>query len=147
MSWGVEISGPRSPSVVSVFPGGSRNVLASASSTLTRGSACACSVVKLVAISCSRVSSRPSGQPSSLALAGRFFLLSHQRSPYTNKWKSKSLSRDILKWVGSHSLLRGIFLDSGIEPWSPVLHADSLLSEPPGESVRDTGKFQAFCLT
>ena len=33
--------------------------------------------------------------------------------------------------VGSHSLLRGIFPDPGIERRSPTLQADYLLSEPP----------------
>ena len=33
--------------------------------------------------------------------------------------------------VGSHSLLQGIFLDSGIERRTPALQAVSLLSEPP----------------
>ena len=33
--------------------------------------------------------------------------------------------------VGSHSLLQGIFLTSGIKPGSPTLQADSLPSEPP----------------
>ena len=35
--------------------------------------------------------------------------------------------------VGSHSLLQEIFPDPGIEPGSPALQADSLLSEPPGK--------------
>ena len=35
--------------------------------------------------------------------------------------------------MGCHSLLQGIFLTPGIEPGSPVLQADSLLSEPPGK--------------
>ena len=33
--------------------------------------------------------------------------------------------------VGCHSLLQGIFLSQEIEPGSPTLQADSLLSEPP----------------
>ena len=39
--------------------------------------------------------------------------------------------------VGSHSLLQGILppqgLNPGLEPWSPELQVDSLLSEPPGK--------------
>ena len=35
--------------------------------------------------------------------------------------------------VGSHSLLQGDLPDPGIEPRSPALQADSLLSEPPGK--------------
>ena len=41
--------------------------------------------------------------------------------------------------VGSHSLLQGIFLDSGIKPGSPALQTDSLPSEPPGG--KELGKF------
>ena len=41
--------------------------------------------------------------------------------------------------VGSHSLLQGIFLtqDPGIEPGSPELQADSLPSEPLGNSLKN----------
>ena len=35
--------------------------------------------------------------------------------------------------VASHSLLQEIFPDPGIEPGSPELQADALLSEPPGK--------------
>ena len=35
--------------------------------------------------------------------------------------------------TGCQSLLQGIFLPQGIEPGSPALQADSLLSEPPGK--------------
>ena len=41
--------------------------------------------------------------------------------------------------VGSHSLLQGIFLDSGIKPGSPALQTDSLPSEPPGG--KELGRF------
>ena len=34
--------------------------------------------------------------------------------------------------MGSHSLLQGTFPDPGMEPGSPALQVDSLLSEPPG---------------
>ena len=35
--------------------------------------------------------------------------------------------------VGSHSLLQGIFANSGMKPGSSALSADSLPSEPPGK--------------
>ena len=38
--------------------------------------------------------------------------------------------------MGCHSLLQGIFLDPGIEPRSPALQVDSLLSEPPGKPLK-----------
>ena len=34
---------------------------------------------------------------------------------------------------GCHPLLQGIFSNPGIEPGSPALQADTLLSEPPGK--------------
>ena len=37
--------------------------------------------------------------------------------------------------LDSHSLLQGNLPDPGIEPGSPVLQADSLLSEPPGKPI------------
>ena len=40
--------------------------------------------------------------------------------------------------VGSLSLLQGILPNSGIEPRSPTLQADSLTSEPPGKT-KNTG--------
>ena len=38
--------------------------------------------------------------------------------------------------VGCHFLLEGDLPDPGIEPRSPVLQADSLLSEPPGKAKK-----------
>ena len=40
--------------------------------------------------------------------------------------------------VGCHALLLGVLLNPGIEPRSPALQADSLLSEPPGKP-KNTG--------
>ena len=37
--------------------------------------------------------------------------------------------------MGCHALLQGNLSDPGIEPRSPTLQADSLLSEPPGKSL------------
>ena len=37
--------------------------------------------------------------------------------------------------VGRHALLQGIFLYLGIQPRSPALQVDSLLSQPPGKST------------
>ena len=37
--------------------------------------------------------------------------------------------------VGCHALLQGIFLYLGIQPRSPALQVDSLLSQPPGKST------------
>ena len=37
--------------------------------------------------------------------------------------------------VGSHSLLQGIYPDTGIKPRFPALPADSLPSEPPGKAM------------
>ena len=39
----------------------------------------------------------------------------------------------ILEWVVISSL--GDLPDPGIEPWSPALQANSLLSEPPGKPI------------
>ena len=36
-------------------------------------------------------------------------------------------------WSGYHFLLQGNLPHPGIQPRSPALHADSLLSEPPGK--------------
>ena len=52
-----------------------------------------------------------------------------------SKGEVKSLSRVRLfatPWF-SHSLLQGNLPDPGIEPRSPVLWADALISEPPGK--------------
>ena len=40
--------------------------------------------------------------------------------------------------VGCHSLLQGNLPDPGIEPWSLVLQADSLPSEPPGKPTLES---------
>ena len=40
--------------------------------------------------------------------------------------------------VGCYPLPQGIFLIQGIEPRSPALQADSLLSEPPGNELANT---------
>ena len=37
--------------------------------------------------------------------------------------------------MGGHSLLQGIFLNAVIEPGSPELQANSLLSQPPGKPI------------
>ena len=37
--------------------------------------------------------------------------------------------------MGCHFLLQGIFPTQGIEPGSPALWADALLSEPPGNNI------------
>ena len=39
--------------------------------------------------------------------------------------------------VGCHALLQGNLPDPGIEPRSPTLQADSLLSEPPGKPLNN----------
>ena len=50
--------------------------------------------------------------------------------------------------MGSHSLLQGTFPDPGMEPGSPALQVDSLLSEPPGSpSTRFRGRKKAGLLS
>ena len=44
------------------------------------------------------------------------------------------LQARILQWVASLSLLQGIFPTQEVEPRSPALQADSLLTEPQGKS-------------
>ena len=46
--------------------------------------------------------------------------------------------------VGSLSLLQGIFPDSGIEPGSPALQADSLPAGLPGKDIREFLIFHSF---
>ena len=41
--------------------------------------------------------------------------------------------------VGSHFLLQGDLPNPGLEPRSPTLQADSLLSEPPGKPMLHIG--------
>ena len=50
-----------------------------------------------------------------------------------HNWISTDVSPGKNIGVGSHPLLQGIFPDLGIQPGSPILQADSLLSEPPGK--------------
>ena len=47
--------------------------------------------------------------------------------------------------VGCHSLHPGNFPDPGMEPESPALQADSLLSEPPGKPT-SCAEYFTFCL-
>ena len=50
--------------------------------------------------------------------------------------------------MDSHSLLQGDLPDPGIEPGSPALQADSLLSEPPDSLAEcDQGSFVSQSLT
>ena len=54
------------------------------------------------------------------------------------------LQARILEWVAI-TLLRGYLPDPGIEPQSPALQANSLLSEPPGKPHREDKKY-LFCV-
>ena len=65
-------------------------------------------------------------------------------SPWDHKESDTAETRtltSVLSWgkttgVGCHSLLQGIFwTQSQVEPGSPALQADSLLSEPPGKPL------------
>ena len=50
--------------------------------------------------------------------------------------------------MDSHSSLQGVFLTQRIKPGSPLLQADSSLSEPPGEALPKTtngNKFHSIC--
>ena len=59
-------------------------------------------------------------------------LQAHGRSPARLLCPRDSLDKNT--GVGCHSLLQGDLPDPGNEPGSPVLQADSLLSEPPGKT-------------
>ena len=47
--------------------------------------------------------------------------------------------------VGCHSFLQGNLPDPGIKPESPILQADSLLSEPPGKPRTMLGRSSMSC--
>lgn len=55
------------------------------------------------------------------------FLLLHRMQPATL----------ILELWDNHSLLQETFLTMGLNPGSPALQADSLLSEPPEKSYKN----------
>ena len=64
-----------------------------------------------------------------------------------NSMDCNSMDRFLCPWnspgkntgLGSHSLLQGNLPDPGMEPWSPVLQADSLLCEALGTEVKWSG--------